>query len=170
MKRFLIILTISCLGNIFFNISAQKTENSKEDRIERLKSQKIAFLSEKLQLTPSVAQKFWPFYNEFSQKSDSLWHLQKSKSRELHDTKNNLTDHQKETLLDKQVMARWEMAKLEKEFHEGLKKILTINQVIKFYDAEHDYKKKLLQLLRQPKSTSNNQRKSSKDNCTDQAA
>ncbi len=157
MKRYFILFTIACLSSLSFSLFAQDNETQTEDRAERLKSQKIAFLSEQLQLTPCVAQKFWPLYNEFSLKSDSLWHLQKKKSQELSEAMPHLTDAQKEASIDEQMNFRWEKAKLEMKFHLELKKILNINQVIKLYDAEHEYKKKLLQLLRSQKNTSNKQ-------------
>ncbi len=153
MKLHLIIFTISCLGFYSFSATAQKSETLSEDRIERLKSQKVAFLSERLELTPAVAQKFWPVYNEFSLRSDSLWHLQKERSCELHDAIDRLTPAQKEAAIDEQMNSRWEKAKLEKAFHQQLKKILTIDQVIKFYDAEYEFKRKLLHLLRETKAS-----------------
>ncbi len=153
MKLNLVILTIACFGFFSLSATAQKHEDNNDDRIKRLKSQKVAFLSERLELTPAVAQKFWPVYNEFSLKSDSLWHLQKEKSCELYDAMDRLTNAQKEAAIDEQMNLRWEKARLEKEFHQQLKKILSINQVIKLYEAEHEYKKKLLQLLRSSKTS-----------------
>lgn len=125
---------------------AQKEE--KKDRIERLKSQKVAFLTERVELSTSEAQKFWPVYNEFSAKMDSLWHLKKSNVRELHQSLESLTSREKEAAIDRHVSYELQKAKLEKEYHNKFKTILSIDKVIKLYDAEYEFKKKMLKLIR----------------------
>ncbi len=39
---------------------------------EKIKSLKVAFITEKLSLTSKEAQSFWPVYNEFEEKRDAL--------------------------------------------------------------------------------------------------
>ena len=39
-----------------------------QDRKEQIKAQKVAYLTNRLQLTPREAEIFWPLYNEYEQK------------------------------------------------------------------------------------------------------
>lgn len=55
MKRFFLITILFCLG---FTIRAQNGN--------RLEALKIAYITNKLNLTPDEAQKFWPIYNQYS--------------------------------------------------------------------------------------------------------
>ena len=61
---------ILLIGFLVTSISAQRT-NQQFD-YEKFKSQKIAFITEKLNLTPKEAQEFWPVYNEF-EKQRMTW-------------------------------------------------------------------------------------------------
>lgn len=64
MKHLLLILTI--LTGTFFNAGAQ---GKMEEKIQALK---IAFITEKLQLTSSEAQQFWPVYNSYEKEIETL--------------------------------------------------------------------------------------------------
>src|ERR1035437_4885758 len=64
-------------------------------RKEKMESMKIAFLTQKLDLTPDEAQKFWPVYNEFQKKREEL---RKKRREEIKSAKGNL-----DSLSDKQI-------------------------------------------------------------------
>lgn len=61
MKRLILILTLF-LGS--FSIANAQKEN-KEDRAEKVQALKIAFITQKLELTSNEAQTFWPVYNRY---------------------------------------------------------------------------------------------------------
>ena len=42
------------------------------DRLERIKAFKVAFITEKLELTTDEAEKFWPIYNQFEDSSNKI--------------------------------------------------------------------------------------------------
>ncbi|MGH2566044.1 MAG: hypothetical protein ACRDE8_00835 [Ginsengibacter sp.] len=64
MKKYLLILFIM-LGSLS-QIKAQEPSG------EKIQSLKIAFITQKLQLTPEEAQKFWPVYNEYDNEIRSI--------------------------------------------------------------------------------------------------
>ena len=41
-----------------------------KERYERMKSRKIAFISDKVYLTPKQAEAFWPLYNLYTSKKE----------------------------------------------------------------------------------------------------
>lgn len=62
MKKF--ILTLILFTGTFSLVKAQDTRlDTKEGRYEKIQSLKIAFITQKLELTADEAQKFWPVYN-----------------------------------------------------------------------------------------------------------
>ena len=67
MKKYILILFV-ILGS-FSGIKAQDVNESKAERIQALK---IAFITQKLQLTADEAQKFWPVYNQYDNEIRSL--------------------------------------------------------------------------------------------------
>jgi hypothetical protein len=64
-------------------------------QMEKLKSQRIAFFTEKLELTPAEAEKFWPVYNAYSEEKEKMGY----ETRLLH--KDLMTDFQ--SLSDEKV-------------------------------------------------------------------
>ena len=63
MKQFLFVL-ILFTGSLTL-IKAQDRQDLKEGRSEKIQSLKIAFITQKLELTADEAQKFWPVYNRY---------------------------------------------------------------------------------------------------------
>jgi hypothetical protein len=123
------------------------------DPLEKLKSQKVAFITEKIGLSPTAAQKFWPVYNEFSEKKDSINQLKSSQRKEMKKQWATLTSKQKEAALDFQMEQRMQETKLEQQYHEKFKKFLSIDQLLKLYEAEHEFKMRLIRQLRQKDSS-----------------
>ncbi|WP_291857341.1 hypothetical protein [Marinilabilia sp.] len=154
MKNFnYLLITIFLFGQIF-STPAFAQDDDKESRIERLKSQKVAFLTERIGLSSDDAQKFWPVYNEMSAKMDELWSQKMDNINKLYLSDNELSTSEKEAEVDNYINFEVEKARLEKQYHEKFKKILTIDQVIKLYGAEHEFKKKMLRLIRKGKESS----------------
>ena len=61
------LITLSLLFLLTFNVFSQHKE-----RDERIKTLKIAFITERLAFTESEAQKFWPIYNAFEDENNKL--------------------------------------------------------------------------------------------------
>ena len=60
MKQFLLVL-ILFTGSISF----AKAQDLREKRTEKIQALKIAFITQKLELTSDEAQRFWPVYNRY---------------------------------------------------------------------------------------------------------
>jgi hypothetical protein len=117
------------------------------NQTEKIKAQKIAFITERIGLSPVDAQKFWPVYNELSHKKDSLHDLRNRAKKIITEKGQKLTAKQKEEAIDIQINTKIKEAELSKQYHEKFKKILTIEQVIKLYDAEHEFKMLLIKQI-----------------------
>jgi len=61
MKQFLLIITL-LLGSFSF---AKAQDDTIGKRAEKIQALKIAFITQKLQLTTDEAQRFWPVYNRY---------------------------------------------------------------------------------------------------------
>ena len=130
---------------LFFSISsfAQGGEKMKE----RIKAQKIAFLTEKLSLTSEEAQQFWPIYNDFEAKIDKI------KSDDLRSIRQemrrgNVSDNRSDELLDKLVKAENDMHTAKLQLVKDLKKVISSRKILLLKAAEEQFNKKLLERLR----------------------
>jgi Skp family chaperone for outer membrane proteins len=146
MKKLIIFIYISLFCT--FSLSAQ----TKVDKIhKKIKTLKIAYLTEQLNLTSDVAEKFWPIYNAHNNKTNK-------------DIRVKLLDIKKEikkagsvdNLDDKRAVVLFEMIEnLEKNKYEEnktyiskLKKVLSVKDILKLQIAEREFGRNLMRKYR----------------------
>lgn len=129
------------------------------EKLERLNSQKIAFYTQRLQLTSAEAEKFWPVYNEYQRKKNDILLEKRNTDKYLRQSYSTLTDKEIEEISDKYIAFNKAEADLLTAYHEQFKKVLPIKKVIKLYQAENQFKEMLLRQIR-----NNQQRKNQNPN------
>jgi hypothetical protein len=140
MKRIVIFLMIMLIIPLM-RIGAQNSN------LEKLNSFKIGFFTKKLNLTSEEAEKFWPVYNEY-QRQKNLIQLDKiAIIRNFNQNENSLKDNQLTDMGDKLVADIVQESSLAATFHNKLKEVLSPAKVIRFYQAENQYKIQLLNEL-----------------------
>ena len=143
---------------ITISISAIGQQFTKKEKIERLKAQKIAFITDKLDLSTNEAQSFWPIYNEFFRNKEILSIEKKKLTLDLRQNWEEYSDERKTELADSLILFRLKEAKLEQNYHEKFKQVLSINKVIKLYNAETQFKNFLLKQIRSQNTINNSDR------------
>jgi hypothetical protein len=126
--------------------------------MERLNAQKIAYFTQKLQLTPSEAERFWPVYNQFQKEKNTLVLDQRKSNQFFRQNIGSLSDEEIEALADGIVRSKAAEADLYRDYHEKFKEILPIKKVMVLYQAESSYMAMLLQQLRNNRSDRNRPR------------
>ncbi|MCB9359765.1 MAG: hypothetical protein H6587_10895 [Flavobacteriales bacterium] len=114
---------------------------------EKLKAMKIAYLTEKLDLTPAEAEKFWPVYNEFQTKKEVIFKELKTLKRATKQDE-DVSDAKIEEILNKRIETKQKELNLEKEYLAKFKSVLPIQKVGEFYKAEENFKRELLRKMR----------------------
>jgi hypothetical protein len=142
------ILIIAALS-IFVSLSAlaQETKGGKKCPLddEKIKAEKIAFITAEIGLTVKEAQAFWPVYNEFTDKMDALFKEEHKITKDIKKNSATLSDKDLEAKLDRLVEIREDRSKLEQTYHEEFKDVLPIKKVAKLYQADREFRKHLLQ-------------------------
>ncbi len=131
-------------------ISASHAQNFEAHK-EKIEAEKVAFLTKKINLTVEEAQLFWPVYNEMQEQRNEV---HKEKHELIHKLKNdfdNLEDDELEEIADRFIEIELLEANLKKKYHEKFKKILPIQKLIKYYHAERQFKKYLMEQIRKDK-------------------
>lgn len=142
-KYFIIPILIAVLTGFSLTLIAQQ---DKQDRIEALK---VAFITNRLNLSPSEAQTFWPVYNECSQKLENLRKDRRQQFVSVKDNVDNLSDKEVEALVDGEMVFRQKELDIQKEYHNQFKQVLPIKKVAKLYLAEEAFKRELLRRLQE---------------------
>jgi len=138
---FLIFLLNAFTGN------AQNRKFGNGQQHERIDAQKIAFITDQLQLTTDEAEKFWPVYNQFNnQKEDLNQDFMKGifKFRKNEDT---MTDKDAIEMSDSYIRHAQKMVDLQKDYHLKLKEVLPPKKLLKLYNVDREFQRLLLQRL-----------------------
>ncbi|PQJ23070.1 hypothetical protein [Tenacibaculum sp. SG-28] len=126
---------------------AQKHKNHHE----KIRVYKIAYLTEKLDLSESEAQKFWPLYNTYNENMLTLHkeerHLIKKKIAALGGV-SQLEEEEAKLILDKYSTIAKSKVVLKEKFFSEVCSFLPYKKVLSLEIAEHDFNKKLLRKLR----------------------
>ena len=111
---------------------------------EKMEAMHIAFLTNKLDLTPDEAQKFWPVYNEFQKKREDIHKKHREEVKGAKENFDSLSDKQVEKIVDNEMVFRQKNLDLEKEYHAKFKLVLPVKKVAKLYHAEDMFARHLL--------------------------
>jgi Spy/CpxP family protein refolding chaperone len=118
-------------------------------RHEKMESLRVGFLTRRMNLTTAEAEGFWPVYNTYR---DSLQALHRERRRLLRAHQGGLasmSDREIEAALDRIKATRTQEADLKAAYYERFKEVLPIRKVAQLYRAEHDFKRILLERLRE---------------------
>jgi hypothetical protein len=126
---------------------------------EKLDAYKIAFFTRRLNLTPQEAEKFWPVYNEFQNKRNSIQTERGQLNRNVNQNELNMSEKELTEAGDKLISLQMQEANLAMEYHKKFREILSPVKVVRLYQAENQYRQQLLNELRQNQPQRNNQQK-----------
>jgi hypothetical protein len=117
--------------------------------LEKFSAYKVGFFTKKMNLNSQEAEKFWPVYNDY-QKQKNL--IQREKIMLIRDFNHNesiLNDSQLTEMSDKLIRFISDESSLAVAFHKKIRELLPPAKVIKYYQAENQYKIQLLKELQE---------------------
>jgi hypothetical protein len=137
-------------GTIFFMVMVifpLLPVTAQNPNFEKLNAYKIAFFTRKLNLTSQEAEKFWPVYNDFQNKRNSIQLERQSLNRYINQNELNMPEKEMIEAGDKYISLQVQEVALAQEFHNKFKEILSPVKIIRLYQAENQYKVQLLKEL-----------------------
>ena len=118
------------------------------DRQERLEAIKIAYLTRELNLSPEEARQFWPLYDKYQ---DELRELRESTRLDMLEARMNfkdLSDQEVEAMLNTFLDSKQAEIDLTRKYVKDFQTVLPIKKVAKLFRAEHQFKRRLLEEMR----------------------
>jgi len=121
-----------------------------QDRKDKIETMHIAYLSEKLNLTSTEAEKFWPIYNQYKAGRDQL---RKQRMDNVEAVKkaggvDNMSDAEVQKLIADETDLETRELELRKEYVTKFQQAIPTRKVAKFFIAEDEFKRYLLNQLR----------------------
>lgn len=111
---------------------------------DKIKALKVSFITEKIELTQTEAQQFWPIYNDYEKATFKI-KMEEIRSIRL-EIKNNvssLSDKKASELLDKLSKAENKLHDEEINLNNKLLKIISPKKILLLKVAEEDFKRKM---------------------------
>lgn len=139
---------------LIFLFSMQALSQGLGEKKEKIKAMRIAFITEKLSLSPDEATKFWPLFKEFENKQEQI---RRRQGRPLFDrldldVANNMSEKESAALLQQIENTEEEQYQNRKKFINNLKSVIPTIKIIKLLKVEEEFKRTLLKQYRDRKN------------------
>ena len=136
--KIVLILALVSTGILF----AQNAD--KEAMKEKIEAHKIAFITEKVSLTPEEAASFWPIYNQMQEEMKSF----RKKEDKRPDTE-NMSGEELEQMVQERFKVAQAQLDLKKDYHSKFTNVLSIEKVVTLYHAEKEFRKEMIGRLKE---------------------
>ena len=108
---------------------------------ERVRAEKVAFLTEEIDLTESEAQVFWPIYNEIQKaERESFEAVKKAYDAMAKGVAENKSGKEMEKLVKAYIDAKEKNEGIETKYLNKLLKVLPAEKVARYYVAEEKFR------------------------------
>jgi hypothetical protein len=116
------------------------------DRREKIHAIKVGYITDKINLTPGQAEKFWPVYNRYEQE----WRQMRQEFKKKYPKDNNsMNEHDSKKFIEDNLEVREARLNLEKKYKNEFLKVISAQQLAALYQAEREFKQMLIQNLKE---------------------
>ncbi|WP_423126757.1 hypothetical protein [Gaoshiqia sp. Z1-71] len=115
-------------------------------------------MTEKMELSPEEAQKFWPIYNEFEEKRMTIFKTRKELEDKVNDNYTKFSENEFKKLSYEIVDLHVKEAGLLKEYHEKFLRVLPAKKVVVIGQLENEFRFKMIREFRQRERENENKK------------
>ena len=146
---FVLVAALLAMGST--NI-ANAQEKVGDQFLNKIQAQRVAFYTQRMDITPVEAQQFWPVYNEYLEKKNKLASEKRKLTRFYNQNSTTMTENDIDVTINKYVLVIKAETQLFEDYNKRFRRILPAHKVMKLYLAETEFKTWLLGKIRE-KST-----------------
>lgn len=111
---------------------------NQKDRFQQIKAHKVAYLTEKMDLSVSEAEKFWPLYNEYEKSQQNI-------RSETRDQVKNPTNEEARSILFSSLEKDEKNIRLKREFYEAAAQVVSYQKLYLMEQGEREFRIKILE-------------------------
>jgi hypothetical protein len=126
-------------------VLAQKNQGRPD--VHRIKAIKIGIITEKLQLSESQAERFWPLYNVYSDERAEVNRNIRQKIKG--NSESNMSDSESLKRQDEILDLKEKDIQIERKYRDKFLKIISPKQYSDLLEAEHQFNKMLIEKLKE---------------------
>jgi uncharacterized protein YwgA len=120
-----------------------------EERLQEIKAQKSAYLTQKMNLTPEEAQRFWPLYNKYDEELETARREHMKYMREMRRKEGELTEKEANEMLDRQLAMHEKDLAIRKKYDPQLRKEIGARKLVQLLKAERDFHREVVKRFRE---------------------
>jgi hypothetical protein len=134
---------------LIFGISVFAQNGRQQPDREKIQAARIAFLTNRLELSVSQAKVFWPIFTEYDSKKGTMLKEYSEKKRILFDRneERNLSDEDSKKMLDFYLEQKQAELDLEKSYLQKFNAVLDAKQVWKVITFDSDFRRSLMRRI-----------------------
>ncbi|MFT3886017.1 MAG: hypothetical protein QM724_11465 [Flavobacteriales bacterium] len=117
------------------------------DRKQEIKAQKVAFLTQRMDLTTEEAQKFWPVYNQYDKEMEAVRQQMRDLRKDTR-SKGELTEATASKAIDDALNGYQQELDIRKRYAGEFKKTIGAVKTVQLLRAEKDFNRELLKRVR----------------------
>ena len=133
---------------LFILLSTSLFAQNGEKIRDKIRAQRIAFITSKLQLTPAEAEKFWPVYNQFTAEFEEIKKDMNKLRKSTNENLISMSDKEIEAALEKDLEDQQKLTDLQRKYQKELKSAISPRKIALLYKTERDFKLQLLKRMR----------------------
>jgi hypothetical protein len=123
--------------------------HAQNPNLEKFSAYKVGFFTKKMNLSSEEAEKFWPVYNDYQKQKNLIMREKIMIIRDFNQNESILSEGQLTEMGDRLIKYISDESSLAIAFHKKIREILPPAKVIKYYQAENQYKIQLLKELQE---------------------
>lgn len=141
MKRFSKYFIVAVLA-LFSLAQTVAFAHQEGDWQEKMRAERVAFLTTAMELTPAEAEKFWPVYNSMeAERRASFGKVMRAYKALSDGVAAGKTDKELEVLVNDYTTANKNSHSIEAKYTPQLIKILSVSKVAKLFVAEEEFRR-----------------------------
>lgn len=141
MKRFSKYFIVAVLA-LFSLTRTAVFAHQEGDWREKMRAERVAFLTTAMELTPAEAEKFWPVYNSMeAERRASFGKVMRAYKALSDGVAAGKTDEELEALVNDYTTANKNSHSVEAKYTPQLVKILSVSKVAKMFVAEEEFRR-----------------------------
>jgi len=128
-------------------LHALPSQAQQQDRGERIRALKVAYITDKLQLTPEESEKFWPVYNQYE--------TEQKRIRQKYKADLDLSIMKDEDV-ERSITDRFEMEeqiiKLKRDYFQRMKSFIAVRKIAQLQRSEQEFNRELLKRIQEARN------------------
>ncbi len=128
---------------VFLLVSVQFHAQRTHD-YDKIKSLKIAFITERLNMTSQEAQAFWPIYNDYEAKRGALREKEHNQIRNKIKESDKLSEKEANDVIELFLKLEQQEEDIRKDFIKKAAEVITAKKTLLLIRSEEEFKRQLI--------------------------